>query len=202
MPALADFRSDLDNLLGTAVDSSTWTTAIKDESLRQAMADLNGHLVYETTFTVASSGHEQDFSSITDINELLTLAYPWADGWSFIEHICFNWRIIENNKIYFTLVEPQSGDEIRVRYTKLHEIENLDGAAATTLPDNLRRLITRGAAAHACTIRIRQLSENPAEPREAPGLLERLAKQWMDEFIDGITRAQSRRHVSWSGIGL
>jgi hypothetical protein len=51
---LAGYRTDLDNLLATAVDSSTWTTAIKDQALREALAEFNMQLVYETDFTVTA----------------------------------------------------------------------------------------------------------------------------------------------------
>ena len=35
---LAAYRTTVDALLATAVDASTWTDAIKDQALRQALA--------------------------------------------------------------------------------------------------------------------------------------------------------------------
>ena len=204
MATLADYRTDLDNLLATAVDGATWTTALKDEALRQALAELDGHLVYETTVTIASSGYEQSLSAISDVIEVLAVAYPWTEGGSFAPDAwaAVRWRRLGPASIVFVGVQPQAGELIRVRYTKQHRIQDLDGAAATTAPDLVRRALARGAAAYACELRIRQLSENPAIPGEAPGLLRRLADGWRTEFLDGITRAQSRRAVAWPGIGL
>jgi hypothetical protein len=199
---LADYRTDLDNFLATAVDSSTWTTALKDEALRQALADLDGHLVYETTFTVVSAGYEQDLSAIPALYQVLALAYPWPEGARFEEHSCVSWRLTGPNRVYFEHREAQAGDAIRVRYAMRHAIDDLDAAAATTVPEQLRRTLVRGAAAYCCELRIRQLSENPAEPKEAPSLLRQLADSWRAEFHADLSRTSTRRHVSWSSIGL
>ncbi len=44
---LAAYRTTVDALLATAVDASTWTDAIKDQALRQALAEYDDHFVYE-----------------------------------------------------------------------------------------------------------------------------------------------------------
>lgn len=201
MPTLTDYRADLDALLATAPDASTWTDALLDEAIRQALEDVNHQLVYETSWTVQTGGNEQDLSSVTAMDEILAVAYPWYDGadWGAF---ATRWHLIEPTRLYFPDTPPSAGETIRVRYTQLHAIQSLDGAPATTLPDNLRRLFARGAAAHGCLLRVRQLSENPATPKEAISTLLKLADVWMDEFVRGLTRANSRRTVSWPRLGL
>ena len=45
MQGLTDYRSDLDNMLATAVDASTWTDAIFDQPLCMALDTLKPLLV-------------------------------------------------------------------------------------------------------------------------------------------------------------
>jgi hypothetical protein len=203
MPALTDYRSDLDNLLATAVDSSTWTTAIKDEALRHALLEYNELNVYESSFTVSNSGEEQDLSSLTALNQILSLAWPWSDG-EVYEHRLVRWRYTANQTVYIEDGEPNANDLIRVRYTRLHAIQNLDGAAATTVPDRHRLLIGLLACAWASDLRIRQLSENPAIPKEAIRHLVDLAARFRAEASRRFHTIQTLPGPgpSWPTLGL
>src|SRR5215204_1062360 len=124
MAILSEYRTALDNLLATAVDSSTWTSAIKDQALRMALDELNDQLVYETDFTVISAAYEQNLSTITAIKSVLALAYPWVAGSDFGRCLA-TWRTVGVNLVYMEFVQPAVGDVIRVRYTKLHVIQDL-----------------------------------------------------------------------------
>jgi hypothetical protein len=201
--ALTDTRSDIDNLLATAVDSSTWTTAIKDEAARQALRHYNDLRIYEASFTVSSTGEEQDLSTLTDLNQVLALAWPWSDGANF-DSLLISWRYTTDQTVYLLKGEPVSGDVIRVRYKKFHKINALDSAVSTTVPDRHRLLIALYAAAWACELRIRQLSENPAIPTEAIRHLGDLALRLRIEAQERSRSVQTLpgAGISWSRIGL
>jgi hypothetical protein len=201
MTTLADYRSDLDNLLATAVDAATWPDALLDEALRRAVDELNLLLVYETNFTVATAGYEQDLSSLTDLYSVLAVAYPWQEGWDFA-HTLAAWRSVGHNKIYFTAVRPAVGETIRVRYAKLHKIDDLDSAAATTVPDAHRSLVALWAAAMACDLRQRQISENPALPKDAAKQLAGLAAAFRQRAQERISHIPPLGRLCWAGIGL
>jgi hypothetical protein len=201
--ALTDTRSDIDNLLATAVDSSTWTTAIKDEAARQALRQYDDLPVYEASFTVSSAGEAQDLSSLTDLKQVLSLAWPWSDGAHF-DSLLVRWRYTTDQTVYIEDGEPAVGDLIRVRYKKLHRLNNLDSAVSTTVPDRHRLLLALLAAAWACELRIRQLTENPAIPTEAIRHLGDLAQRLRIEAQERSRSVQTLpgAGISWSTIGL
>lgn len=198
---LADYRTDLDSLLATAVDSSTWTTTIKDQGLRMAIDNLNSQLVYEASFTVTVAGYEQDVSTITAINNVLAVAYPWVDGGDFGQCLA-EWRFSGVNKIYFQRVQPAVAEILRVRYTKAHAIQNLDSAVATTVPDRDRSLVGLWAAAFACDLRVRQISENPALPRDATNTLRMAAAQFRGRATEMVSHIPPLGRLRWGSIGL
>ena len=198
---LAEYRTLVGDILATTVDSATWTTAIVDEALRHAINLYNRLPVYEISFTVGASGREQDLSTITDLDEILAVGYPWREGTDFAARMQ-DTRIIADQTLYFEACEPQADDVIRVRYTKQHKIEDLDSATSTNIAPRHARLLALAAASHACTLRYRQLSENPATPKEALDALSIAAAQYIDDARD--LMASHRRGVNpkWTGTGL
>jgi hypothetical protein len=165
----------LENVLATAVDSSTWTSAIKDEALRLALDDLNPLVAYETSFAVGTTSYSQDLSTIPDVNQILACAYPWTAGGDFGK-LLVEWRLSGLTSAEFFSVQPASGQTIRVRYTKRHKIQDLDGAGSTSVPGVCERLVLYAAAAWCCILRQRQVSENPALPEGEYGSSGELAK--------------------------
>jgi hypothetical protein len=207
--ALADYRGDLHDLLATTVDASTWPDSLLDEALRRGLGELNPLLVYETSFTVAATGYEQDLSSLTDINAVLALAYPWQEGWDFARTLA-SWRSVGWNKVYFTAVQPAAGETLRVRYSKRHKIENLDSAESTTVPGAShgergsphRMLLGLWAAAYACDLRRRQISENPALPTDAARHLAGIAAAFRQRAQETISHIPPLGRLHWGRLGL
>jgi hypothetical protein len=109
---------------------------------------------------------------------------------------------VGHNKVYFTAVRPAVGETIRVRYSKLHKIDDLDSAAATTVPDAHRSLVGLWAAAMACDLRRRQLSENPALPRDAAKELAAVAAGFRQRTQEMISHIPPLGRLAWAGIGL
>jgi hypothetical protein len=201
MAALADYRSDLGNLLATAVDASTWPNALLDEALRRGLDELNLLLVYETDFTVSAGGYEQDLSSIADIFTVLAVAYPWQEGWDFGRYLA-TWRLVAPNKICFSMIEPAAGEIIRVRYSKLHKIDDLDSATTTTVADAYRGLVGLWAAAFACEMRRRQLSESPALPNGAGRMLDEVAACFRQRAQRIVSHIPPLGRLRWAHVGL
>lgn len=201
MTTLIDYRADLDGWLATAVDAATWTTALKDAALRLALREYDARLVYETSLTVTTAGAQQDVSAIDGLDEVLALAYPWQEGADFAAHtIC--WRYAGDQTVLVEEVTPQVSEVIRVRHTRGHTIESLDGAAATTVPERHRLLIGLAAAAWCCELRRRQVSENPAITEDAAQVLAGLAEHFRKLFQRGLARAQTGGVLRWAGMGL
>lgn len=198
---LAGYRAALDAILATEVDASTWTTAIKDQALRHALMEYDRYFVYETTFTVASSGATQDLSGISALRDILAIAYPWVEGADFAtRQQC--WRMVADQTISLETATPEVGETLRVRYTKQHAIKDLDSATSTTAPDRHQALVATLAASFACVLRSRQLSENPAIPEEAIASLMTTARYYRTQAADLLQRASGGRDVKWGEIGL
>jgi hypothetical protein len=199
--ALADYRDLLDDILATAVDAAAWTDDIFDQALRNALEAYNDRFTYETEFTVTAAGRTQDLSSITALRDILALYYPWTDG-AALDPRRRRHRVTADHTVYFEDCEPAAGDVILVRHTVQHAIKDLDSAAATTVPDRHATLLATYAASHACILRRRQLSENPAIPEHALGELTALAAQFQIAGAALLRTARVARNPSWSHIGL
>ena len=199
--AVADYRDSIDAILATAVDVSTWTTAIKDQALRSALAEYDEYFAYESSLTVGSTDHSQDVSSITGVKDVLAVAYPWADGVDFATRQQ-RWRYVADQTIYFEEVEPLAGETVRVRHTRAHTLNGLDSALSTMVPDRHQQLLATLAASYACVLRLRQVSENPAIPEQTAGVLEEVSRRLADAASRLFTRARSAEPASWMEIGL
>ena len=198
---LANYRTLLDQILATAVDDATWTDAIFDQALRLALANYNDRFVYETSFEVLTTGYSQNLSTISALRDILAVAYPWSDGASFAS-LSRRFRTTADLTVYFDGCQPADGEFIRVRHTKQHTIDDLDSAAATTVPDRHATLLATYAASHACRLRRRQLSENPAIPDYALAALTTAATDLYIQATDLLRTARIADNPSWQFIGL
>ena len=199
--ALAGYRTHLDNILATAVDSSTWTTAIKDQAIRHALTAYDDRFTYETSFTVAVTGYQQDLSGITALRDILAVAYPWSDGASFVQ-LSRRFRTVADLTVLFDDCQPAKDEVIRVRHTINHKIKDLDSAAATTVPDRHATLLATYAASWACHLRRRQLSENPAIPDHALAALTAYATQFHIDATELLRTARIGENPAWQHVGL
>lgn len=205
MAVLADYRTDVANLLASGVDASTWTTALLDESLRLALFDLDALLVYETSFTVVTTGYEHDLSTIPALRAVLAVTYPWTDDseWADLYYRMHQRvRFIAPATVRFESVEPVAGEVIRVRYSLHHKIENLDGAAATTVSPIHRPLVALLGAGAACELRYRQVTENPAIPLEAGRRLWQMAGRYRERAGEVMSRLAPIGRLRWGSVGL
>jgi len=169
-----------------------------DEGIRWALHRYNEVLPDQTiaSLTLASSGREVDISSITDEIEILRV---WWDYDSSDPEHPPRWRdfkVWPGSILYIDDPnEPQSGDTVRIWYTRMHTVNGLDGAATTTLPDDAETLLVTGASAVAT--QERQL-EDPS--RYVPRKLQDWADARLREFERGLKAASRRRAARHSGI--
>lgn len=200
--ALTDLRTDLAALLGSAVDSETWSDDLLDEGCRQALQfyNLMGP-IYETSLSVTTAGHEQDVSAIAGLVTVEGVAWPWFDG-ALFEDEAMRWRMVAPTTLRLDRHAPAVGDLLRIRYRKAHTVSALDGAATTTVVDAHRGALVLGAAAQVLTIRIRQISENPALPRETPLLLADLRDDLQQAFARRMALCEGGRAPAWVRMGL
>lgn len=138
-----------------------WSTNALQEAVRQALFEFN--LIFRqtliTTLTLTSSSREIDISSLNAID----ITHVWFDYDSsdpaYPPHF-IDFDIWPGQILYLRSEEtPDSGDIIRIWYTKLHTIDELDSATETTFSPLADTAIVTGATAFAALSRAADLVE-------------------------------------------
>lgn len=203
MADLSEYRQLIRQVIGAQVDASSWSHELIDEALRQALDMLTEQYPpLETSYTVVTAGRTQDLSSISGIQEIVALAWPWSTDVRFVDYEQPWARVGEFSVRFDGDSYPAAGEVIRVRYRQAYAVASLDGALTTTVLDSAQRHLTIGAAGYAGRIRLRQLSENPAVPANAVEDLRLVADELVGRFVDWLARLNSGSNPAWSNIGL
>jgi len=169
-----------------------------DEAIRWALARYTevSPDVAIATVTLGSSGREVDISSITDYLEVQRVwwdydssdpEYPpeWCDFETWPGDILF----IDSES------EPQSGDVVRIWYTKKRAVSGLDGASETTLPDEDETLVVVGASGFVAQERVQE-----EDRRSVPRKLREWAEARLREFERGLAKVARRQAAKYSGV--
>jgi hypothetical protein len=173
-----------------------------DEAIRWALhrySEVNPDKTIASV-TLSAAGREVDISSITDYIEVLRVWWDYdsrpTQTWD--EHPP-RWRDFElwpGDVVYVNDAgEPQSGDTVRIWYTRQHAIHGLDSASTTTLPTDAETLIVAGAAGYCAQERVQ---EDPA--RYVPRKLREWADARIKEFEKGLRAVARREAARHSGI--
>jgi hypothetical protein len=159
---LADIRDRVEARLQDA-SNARWSTDDLDEAIRTALEQYSKYKPQHklTSVTLSSAGREVDISSVTD---LLRVEKVWWDYDDTSPSYPPNYRQFEvwpGDIIYIDdRSAPSSGDKVRLWYTAMHTIENLDSATATTIPEDDEGTIVTGACHFAAQIRSAELAED------------------------------------------
>ena len=181
-------------------DSSNvkWAVGDLEEAIRQALEQYSrkkpNHAL--TTLTLSANGREIDISSITG---LVRVEHVWWDYDSSSPGHPPQWRHFEvwPGKLMYINdpSEPQSGDKVRVQYTKEHTINGLDSANATTFPVDDESFLIHGAAAFATRFRAIEISEQANVDDKVYARLQDWATTAMKEFTEGLRQRYRRGRV-------
>ena len=159
---LATIRDRVEARLQDATNAR-WSTDDLDEAIRTALEQYSKYKPNHALGTIAlsSAGREIDISSLTGC---LQVEDVWWDYDSSSPGYPPNYRQFEvwpGDLLYIDdREEPESGDTVRVWYTKMHTIEDLDSATATTLPADDEGTIVTGACHFAAQMRSVELAED------------------------------------------
>lgn len=161
-----------------------------DEAVRWALGrynEINPETVI-TTIDLSADSREVDISSITDYLDILQVWWDYDSADPEYPPKWRNFQLWPGDVLFIDAPsEPQSGDTVRLWYTRLRAINGLDGASTTTLPDEDETLILAGAAAMAAQERVQEQTQ-----RWVPRKLREWADARMSEFNRGL-RALGRR---------
>ncbi len=158
---LATIRDRVEARLQDA-SNARWSTDDLDEAIRTALEQYSKYKPAEAlaTVNVTTAGREIDISSLTDP---LRIDNVWWDYDSSDPSFPPNFRQFEiwpGDILFIDDREiPQAGDVVRIYYTKMHTIEDLDSATETTIPLDDEGTIVTGACHFATHSRSLELTE-------------------------------------------
>jgi hypothetical protein len=151
---------------------------------------------YIDTVELSAAGREVDISGITDYIEIERV---WWDYTSTDPEHPPNWRDFEvwpGDVLYIKDPdEPQSGDVVRIWYTRRHTMNGLDSATSTTFPEDAETLLVIGASGFSAQERVQEL-----EGRSTPTKLREWAQARLREFERGLKWLARRNATLASGI--
>lgn len=204
---LTDYVTAVKRVLNVQLDEGlTFTDDLCEEGVRQALREYNQNAApVAVEITVATAGHDQDISAITDFVELVGVAWPWDDD-AQIAQRAVRWRWIEPGVIWIEDGEPVAGDLLLVYYRRAYQVADLDGAVLTTVPAGDDAMFALGAAAWTCELHYRELLEELGGPNQGQikGMYSwaylRL-REWRAWLTEG-QRAAAVVRPAWGGIGL
>jgi hypothetical protein len=192
---LTTLRDRVEQILADS-GNAIWSTDDIDEAIRQAVHEYSKTRPLRSVGTVvlSSDGREIDISSLTG---LLGVSQVWCDYDSTDPAYPPNRRPFEHwpdsQKVYVTGdYEPQSGDTMRVFYTAMQTLEDLDSATSTTIPLDDESLIAIGAAGFAATSRAVDLAEKVTLDRLTGQQVRAWGLSKLQEFRSGL-RAVAKR---------
>lgn len=189
---LAQFEA---RVLALLLDTSAaiYVTAVTTEAVRLALHEYSdaAPLAAETVLTLSGTGHEVALNGVTGLLGVVDVWWPYdsaatsetwppnrVEGWTL-------WWDDAQPVLYLNADnqgQPQIADELRLWYTKLHTIQNLDSAAVTTVALEHESLLVLGAAGFACLARAVDLSETADQQVTATPNLGTLGRLYLKQF--------------------
>lgn len=149
--------------------NNIWAEGDIDEALTQAIETYSQNKPQHKigTLTVSTAGREHSLSTLTGIERVEKI---WWDYDSNTPGYPPNWRQFEVWPGSILHIdddeEPAVDDVIRVWYTLKHTLNGLDGAGATTIPNESITTIVTGGAYYAALQRAVELSEQATVDKE------------------------------------
>lgn len=160
MSDLTDLEAQVAALLQDT-GAVAFSTAELDAAIRLALAEYSRIVPVETetVVTLTTTGHEIEltFAGLTGIAGVLEVWWPWyttgSEVWPPNRVSGFRTWLDGSTLVLFLSSldgsQPQTGDNLRLWWTKPHTVNTLDGATATTLTSEGKALVAMGAAGSA-----------------------------------------------------
>jgi hypothetical protein len=149
MSDLAAMRDLLEGDLDDA-GNAVWSTDQIDRAIAKALNDysrVNPSQAVDT-ISLTADGREIDVSSLSGLIRIVRVWWPYTASDPEYPPQWVRWAKWGDALSIISDEEPQSGDVVRVFYHRAREIEDLGGAAATTVPAEDEEVVVRGAAAY------------------------------------------------------
>jgi hypothetical protein len=144
------------------------------------------------TIPLALDGGEVDLSSVSGLIRVVRVWWPYTASDPGYPPQWVRWTKWGDTLHIISEREPQSGDVVRVFFHKAREIEDLDGAMATTVPQEDEELIVRGAAAYCALQKARGAVGEAGVSAETPEHWLNWGAAQMELFREGLREVRRR----------
>jgi len=166
---LANLTVRVQNLLADT-GADIFPAASITEAIRLAFQEYNTRrpLPVVGQLTVSAAGREQALASLTDLVSISSVWFPYTAATPEFPPSYVHWTIFDNAGALTLFIDdqrvaaPAVGKVLRIFYNKLHTLNGLDSATATTYNAGDDNIIVLGAAGYACLTRSVDLNETSA----------------------------------------
>lgn len=183
-------RSDLND-----AGEATWTDAEIARAIRKALFAYSHVKPAEAIGTIAlqDDGREISLSTLTGLIDVHRVWWPYEADKPGYPPRWVRFQLWDDNATLFIdeKSEPQSGDVVRVFYTKLHTINGLDGENVTTVPTEDEELIILGATAYAAIQKTRKVIDQINVSERTPARWSQWGMRRLSEFRRALARLAS-----------
>lgn len=125
-------QSKIADMLGQAT-LTLFSAKQFEQAARQGLLAMQTHFPnIKLAEMTAVAGREQDISTITDLFKVLEVRYPYTDENNFSLQPRFYLTFPDGTPVITMPSEMIAGEKFGIRYSALHTIADLDGAAAST----------------------------------------------------------------------
>jgi len=165
-------------ILDRLVDAggNIFSTATLDEAIRTALDEYNRvyPLTAETVIVLPGAGREIALANVTGLIGVSEVWWPYdslSEVWPPNQVQGFRIFWDDAQPVLFLTTrdgsQPQLDDEVRLWYTKLHTIQDLDSAAVTTVHLDHETDVVAGGAGHAAIAEsLDQIGQVHIDPKE------------------------------------
>ncbi len=210
MSTLAQLEVRVSTFLYDALNENFPLSPI-DEGLRQALHEYSTALplTKETTITLIEDNNEIALNNLDGLINVVDVWWPYSST----ENVWPPNRVT-GFRVYWDEAQPvlvinQAGiglpmtdDEMRVFYTTLHTIQNLDSGTYTSPPVHHESMLVRGAAGYACTMRAVDLTEQLSVNLKAVPDYQAFGKMLIGAFKSDLSRLSNvQRSSEPFGVG-
>lgn len=150
MSNLSTLRDNAESDLKDA-SNEVWSTDEIDRGITRALREYNekNPEIEITTLTLSADGREVDISSISGYIDVLKVWYDYDSSDPEYPPKFVDFEVWPGDILFVDYEdEPESGDVLRIWYTKARTIDGLAGASATTVPLQDEEAIVLGATAY------------------------------------------------------
>jgi hypothetical protein len=188
---LASLRDRVELILADSTNA-IFSTGDVDEGIRRALHDYSQvnpqHKI--GTITLAADGREISTSTLTGVIDVEDVWCPYTAADPEYPAYARPFRFWKDSAKLYVIGnhEPQSGEVVRVFYTALQALKDLDSAAATTLPAEHDSIVALGAAGYAAQSRALDITEQISVDRDSANRLRDWAELQLRRFTDALNR--------------